>query len=63
MCVVVNKHSTFFRAGMFFFLEESFIMNTFCEAEDGNTEEQPCQGITEPMEMPDLIRKSQVGAS
>jgi hypothetical protein len=41
----------------------SFIMKTFGEAEDGNAEEQPCQGITEPMEMPDLIRKTQVRSS
>ena len=63
MSVVVNNHSTFFRAGMFFFLDWSYIMNAFGEVEDGSAEEQPCQGITEPMEMPDLIRKTQVRSS
>jgi hypothetical protein len=52
MFVVMNQHSTFFQTGVFSFLVESFIMNTFGEAEDGSAEEQPCQGITEPMEKP-----------
>jgi hypothetical protein len=47
---VLNKHSTFFQTGMFSFLEESFISDSFGEAEDGSAEEQPGQGITEPME-------------
>jgi len=37
MFVVMNQHFTFFQTGVFSFLDESFIMNTFGEAEERPT--------------------------
>ena len=49
MMIVTKQHSIFFRTERFIFLNFVYTMMLFGEVEIGSAQEQPYQGIFEPM--------------